>query len=319
MKRLLKKIFSSSCFKDKPPILVDVGASGEINERWKKIAPYSVCLAFDADTRDFAVSEFSNKGYKKLYKINRVVAQETCASMDFYLTKSPHCSSVLKPNTRALDVWAFSSMFQIREKVSVPSITLERSLKNCGLNNIDWFKTDSQGTDLRIFSSLPEEILDNIILAEFEPGIIDSYEGEDKLSSVLQFMGKKPFWAYHMNVKGTQKITKHFLGSMGYLQRRFLYLLIKSSPCWCEIAYLNKLEGNIGAREYFLGWVFSTLNQQHGFALSIATKGNNIYGDKLFEEMINYSNKRLSPGIVNLAARVALNQIVKLLTTRALH
>ena len=32
-------------------MLVDVGASGQMHKKWKQIAPYSVCLAFDADIK----------------------------------------------------------------------------------------------------------------------------------------------------------------------------------------------------------------------------------------------------------------------------
>ncbi len=61
------------------------------------------------------------------------------------------------------------------------------------MDYIDGYKTDSQGTDLRIFNSLPKEIINKILLAEFEPGIIDAYQGEDKLHHLLAHMEKEPF------------------------------------------------------------------------------------------------------------------------------
>ena len=46
----------------RPPILVDVGASAGLPVDWELIAPYSICIAFDADTRDFSISESESKG-----------------------------------------------------------------------------------------------------------------------------------------------------------------------------------------------------------------------------------------------------------------
>ena len=39
----------------KIPVLIDIGASGTIHEKWETLAKYSVCIAFDADSRDFKI------------------------------------------------------------------------------------------------------------------------------------------------------------------------------------------------------------------------------------------------------------------------
>lgn len=64
-------------------------------------------------------------------------------------------------------------------------------LKSINIDYIDWFKTDTQGTDLRIFASLGDELINKILVAEFEPGIIDAYKGEDKLYKIMEFFDKK--------------------------------------------------------------------------------------------------------------------------------
>ena len=59
-------------------------------------------------------------------------------------------------------------------------------MKELEIKSFDWFKTDSQGTDLRLFKSIGETLIPKIIVAEFEPGFINSYLGEDK--NVLGFV-----------------------------------------------------------------------------------------------------------------------------------
>jgi hypothetical protein len=63
---------------------------------------------------------------------------------------------------------------------------VQQALIKININYIDWFKTDTQGTDLRLFKTLPSKIADHVLAAEFEPGILDAYIGEDKLYSVME-------------------------------------------------------------------------------------------------------------------------------------
>ena len=74
--KIIKTILTSGYFLENPPILVDIGASGEINKKWEIIAPHSVCIAFDADDRDFQINEVDSSIYKKLIIFNRIVIAE---------------------------------------------------------------------------------------------------------------------------------------------------------------------------------------------------------------------------------------------------
>src|SRR5829696_6855701 len=103
--KIIQDILQSEYFANKPPVLIDIGASGEINAKWKPIAPYSVCIAFDADDRDFQVNENTNAGYKKLISLNRIVTAGQSRNQTFFLTASPYCSSLLEPDNEKLTPW----------------------------------------------------------------------------------------------------------------------------------------------------------------------------------------------------------------------
>ncbi len=295
-----------------PPVLVDIGASGTIHKKWNPIAKYAICIAFDADSRDFEICESEDKGWRKLYSMNRLVASEATEEMDFYLTHSPHCSSSLAPDQKALEPWAFSPLFEVDNVVKLPSVDLQSALLKADVDYIDGYKTDSQGTDLRIFNSLPKEIINKILLAEFEPGIIDAYQGEDKLHNLLAHMEKEPFWISNMEIKGSQRINHLDLKSLNYFQQRSIESFLKMAPGWCEISYLNKMEqSEMTLREYFLAWVFASLNAEHGFALFVAKKGYELFGDKLLLKLKNKSMKELSSGYFHLSFKL-LKRIARL-------
>ena len=280
-----------------PPVLVDIGASGTIHETWEPIAKYAICIAFDADSRDFEICESEDKGWRKLYSMNRLVASEAAEEMDFYLTHSPHCSSSLAPDKEALKPWAFSPLFEVENIVKLPSVDLQSALLKAGVDYIDGYKTDSQGTDLRIFNSLPTEIIDKMLIAEFEPGIIDAYKGEDKLHHLLAHMEKEPFWISKMEIKGSQRINHLDFKSLNYFQQRGIGSFLKMAPGWCEISFLNKMEiGVLTLREYLLAWVFASLCSEHGFALFVSNRGFELFGDNLLLDLQKESLRKLSEG-----------------------
>ena len=54
---IIKKIALHKDVVAEPPILIDIGASGKLNSMWSKIASFSICIAFDADKREFEYIE----------------------------------------------------------------------------------------------------------------------------------------------------------------------------------------------------------------------------------------------------------------------
>ena len=301
MRLIIDKIMKHDALQTNPPVLVDIGASGTIHETWEPIAKYAICIAFDADSRDFEICESEDKGWRKLYSMNRLVASEASEEMDFYLTHSPHCSSSLAPDKEALKPWAFSPLFEVENVVKLPSVDLQSGLLKAGVDYIDGYKTDSQGTDLRIFNSLPTEIIDKMLIAEFEPGIIDAYKGEDKLHHLLAHMEKEPFWISKMEIKGSQRINHLDFKSLNYFQQRGIGSFLKMAPGWCEISYLNKMEiGEMTLREYLLAWVFASLSSEHGFALFVSKKGFELFGENLLIVLQKESRKKLSEGYFRL-------------------
>ncbi len=142
--KIIQKILKSDFLKEQPPVLIDIGASGEINARWKEIAPYSICIAFDADDREFHITEQTNKSYKKLITFNRIVTATPEDQANFYLTHSPFCSSLLEPAAAVL-AQALASV-----QVQTPAISV--------INNVDV----AAPTD-------PEQIKDALVRQAWHP------------------------------------------------------------------------------------------------------------------------------------------------------
>lgn len=276
-------------FAERPPILLDIGAAGEIDPKWREISPYSICIAFDADDREMGYVEKEAKGYKKLYVFNCIATANTTSEAMFYLTYSPQCSSLLEPRHQDLSEWGFNESFRVEKKIRLHAKSIRDALAELNITRIDWFKTDSQGTDLRLFASLGDDMIANVLAAEFEPGIINAYYGEDKLWQILAYMENKPFWMSSLTVKGSQRISslsrKRFLTT---IETRLLPALLKNSPGWGELTYLNQFDKDnqrFDRRDYLLGWIFAVIEEQYGFALDLARRGSERFGDQIFSKL----------------------------------
>lgn len=287
---IIDEILSSDFFTDNPPVLLDIGASGEIHPKWKPLAKHSICIAFDADDREIGYAANESKGYKKLHLFNSLVTDGTTSEADFYLTKFPYCSSLLEPDHQSIARYNFGDLFEINKVVRLKTVQLADALRSAGVSKIDWFKTDSQGTDLRLFRNLGNDLMQRTLIAEFEPGIIDAYKGEDKLHAVMKFMDAQPFWMSDIQIRGTQRISQvalqqSFTDYSGGVRES---LPLTTSPCWAEVSYFNSfgVEATwLDQRDYLLGWVFALIEGQYGFALDIALQGRQIFGLPVFEQL----------------------------------
>ena len=303
MKKILKKIFDQPILQTDPPVLIDIGASEELHSKWNEIAKYSFCIAFDADERDFQFVEKEKSKFRKLYIYNSIVTDSKVERTKFYLTKSPYCSSILKPNEEGLKPHIHSDLFKIEKIIELKAIHIQQALDELGIKKVDWFKTDSQGTDLRLFKSFNDQLREKVIVAEFEPGIIDAYEGEDKLYSVLEYMTKNNFWLSEFIVKGAPRLSSELWNSTfrgGYFKKLIKESQIKS-PGWGEMTFFNSFENeSFNEREYLLGWVFATIEKQYSFAYTLATKGVDKFKNKIFDELKDSSLKEMKKQVYKL-------------------
>jgi hypothetical protein len=314
MRKLIDKIFALEELRKNPPVLIDIGASGQLNNKWKKISKYSICLAFDADDRDFQFIEKEQSIFKKLYIFNSIALDSDQPKADFYLTKSPYCSSTLLPDKDGLKPYINSQLFKVEKKVELNTIYIQKALNEVKLDYVDWYKSDSQGMDLRLFKSLDEKIRSKVILTEFEPGIIDAYIGEDKLYSVIQELTNSGFWLSEMQIKGVPRLPKELLDSefVGNIFKKLITESLQKAPGWGELTFINSFEYEaLGSREFILGWLFSTLENHHSFAFVLAKNGFEKYRSEIFSELEQFSKYEIKKEVYRLKFLPALLNLLK--------
>ena len=291
---LLDRIFAHPALADAPPVLVDIGASGGVHARWRKFARYAIGVGFEPDQREAGALAPAARQFRRWISCDRiVVAPAGMDSAELHLTQSPFCSSTLQPDQAALADWAFAGLFAVERVQRVAATTVAAVLQANGLPRVDWLKCDTQGTDLRIWQSLPGEIRRRALAVEFEPGLIDAYVGEDKFHHVLAAMEAEPFWLAELEVQGTPR--GHLAGlerRLGARQARYYRKYGPPAPAWVNALYLHRAT-DTDLRGSLLLWVFATDAGQHAFACEVAEAAAQQHQDALCAELVQHSTRSM--------------------------
>jgi FkbM family methyltransferase len=184
---IFERVFAEPELREDPPVLVDVGAAGGVHPAWRRIARYAVGVGFEPDAREAAPLDAAQREFRRWIFCPGLAVPERPAegTATLHLTKSPQCSSTLPPRTAALAEWSFAEFFEVTERRQFPATTLTGALAAQGITGVDWLKCDTQGLDLKLWQSLPAGWRSRVLAVEVEPGIIDAYDGEEKLGDVL--------------------------------------------------------------------------------------------------------------------------------------
>lgn len=278
-------------------MVLDLGAAGN-DPRWDLIARWSTIVAVDADSRDFAGHTDAYAKWGRAYTVEACVTDAVDGSIDFYLTRDPHCSSSLAPQNTALQPWMFSPKFEVVERKSMSAISIGSLLDEAGCEYVDWIKLDTQGTDLRLLKSIPNSGWRRSGAIQMEPGILDAYSGEDKLHDVLRFFEGEDFFVADLDVRGTQRIDPHEWAQQGALVQRWPERVLKPAAGWAEVTLLRSFPGSQehSERELLWGWICAMVLEQWGHAIHIANVGEAAGLSHFFPECRALALQPLSGG-----------------------
>jgi hypothetical protein len=276
-------------------VLVDVGSSGGVPPIWRPLGRHATYVGFDPDARE--VREVRDGEFARAVYINKAVAPaDAGGAVRFFLTRSPYCSSTLRPNPAITGSFLSAEKFIVEGETRAPATTLGDAVRGLGLAHVDWLKIDTQGTDLAVFHSLPDELRRGVLAADLEPGLRGAYVNEQLFSDVHAAMLREGMWLSRMEVLGFPRMRKGTLDALSSkrpLDEEMIKHSVRRTPGWVECRYLRTLEslaergGEATRRDYIALWLFAHADQQHGYCLDIASEFERRFGrDALAETMM---------------------------------
>ena len=116
---------------------------------------------------------------------------ENCKKKLYVLGKRPGSSSMYKPNPSVLSLYDFKEkdfpIFDITDEIHIECTTIKESLNKFKVNNLDFLKIDTQGSELEILKGMGGYFP---LLMKIEVQIIPMYENIPSWSELINYLQK---------------------------------------------------------------------------------------------------------------------------------
>jgi len=170
-------------------MIVDIGASGGIDKRWKNLTSSFKCILFEPDPREY--SKLKENSDSNSIVLNSALSDST-KKVEFHLCKKQEVSSIFPPNFDLLNKFPDAERFEVQKNISLNADTLNNQLKKAGVNEVDFIKIDTQGYELSILQG-SSDYLDRAIGLEIEVEFVEMYKGQPLFDEVDGFVKSNNF------------------------------------------------------------------------------------------------------------------------------
>lgn len=167
--------------------LIDIGAAGDIEPRWKKISPFISYIGFEPDLRSFELLEKTQHLFAQRQIIPLAIWREK-GEVTLNLCKKPMVSSVFRPNESFLKLFPESERYAIESEIQLITTTLDE----LELNGADFIKLDIQGGELFALNGA-KNLLRKCLGLEIEVEFTSLYEKQPLYGDVASFLEKEGF------------------------------------------------------------------------------------------------------------------------------
>lgn len=144
--------------------IVDIGASGGIHPKFKKVINNLKGILFEPDPREF--SRLKGSAPNDHIVLNTALS-EMSGEVDFHLCKKQEVSSIYLPNNEFLINFPDLNRFSITKTIKLIADTLDNQLDKNGIKDIDFIKSDTEGSELSILKGA-ENVLHKVVGLELE-------------------------------------------------------------------------------------------------------------------------------------------------------
>lgn len=182
---------------NKKLIYVDIGASDGLTNPWNSFKEDIKVIGFEPDKGAFDL--LVNQKQFNDWKFFNIGLFSSKTTIEFNIARKQQVSSIFKPNFVFLNRFNEPERFLVDKIISVPVDTLDNLSKNESIENIDFIKIDTQGSELEILKGaqrvLSNEVLGIEVEVEFQP----LYENQPLFSEIDSYLRSLGFILLDLN------------------------------------------------------------------------------------------------------------------------
>ncbi len=175
-------------YERRPLVLVDVGARGGLKTNWGAARKHLRVLGFEPDPREYGrlVEGVASSGTSDAVFNTALHNHE--GSLSLYIARDRGLSSIFEPNREFVDAFPDAERFDTIEVQQVHVDTLDNQLRARGIDDIDFIKADTQGSELFVLEGGARALAASAVGAEVEVEFASVYKGQPLFADVDRFM-----------------------------------------------------------------------------------------------------------------------------------
>lgn len=210
-----------------PLRLVDIGASGGLNEPWQRLDNHLCVIGFEPhSTSVLRITTQQDKTRQDKTKFLQVGLSDKQGVGNFYRTREPNVSSLLRPNWPFLSKFSpATKAFEVLQTLPLHFDTLDHQLEEQKVADVDFVKLDTQGSELLVLEGARNTITNSVFGLEVEVSFVERYCDQPHFSDVDQFLRRLGFCLFDLNPhywkRTTGRLYGHRKGQLIYAEALF--------------------------------------------------------------------------------------------------
>jgi len=172
--------------------LCDVGAAGGLAERWKPYRPWVRTLGFEPSSSEFAKLSAGSED-----RLIHAASAGYNGRRTLYLTQYWSNSSLLPPNADLIRELEWGDDHRVVKEEGVPCVTVDTACEENRVE-IDFFKVDTQGTELDILKGAAQQLHRQAVCVEVEVEFCELYRGQPLFAEVDCYLRQQGFYLHEL-------------------------------------------------------------------------------------------------------------------------
>jgi FkbM family methyltransferase len=171
-----------------PLTLVDVGARGGVKSNWSAATRHLRVLGFEPDRAEYDRLVDAARTMAVPAEYFNVALHDQRGTLPLHVTRDRGLSSIFEPDRAFLDTFPEADRFDVEEVRQVQVDTLDQQLHARGIDDIDFIKADTQGSELHVLQGAARTLEARGIGTEVEVEFTPIYKGQPLFADVDAFM-----------------------------------------------------------------------------------------------------------------------------------
>jgi len=160
---------------------------------WARASRHLRVIGFEPDPREYERLSRSAAGNDRRTVVLPIALHNHEGRLPLYVARDRGLTSILQPNRPFVDAFPDSARFDTTEVQELAVDTLDHQLERHGLNDVDFIKVDTQGSELFVLQGASQVLGQHVLGVEVEVEFASIYGGQPLFADVDRHMREHGF------------------------------------------------------------------------------------------------------------------------------